>query len=136
MINHDKGSENEEAPYPQRAPLTELEHAEHAVLKLHRAVELGQVVIIDPQQLRREPGEKMSHQTRSLTETLKDKQEESQRQKKMIQRAAIVSSDRWTSYSVEFNPLVLTEVSLRLLQLFQNYRLEGRDKTQTDTEER
>lgn len=58
MINHDKGSENEEASYPQRAPLTELEHAEHAVLKLHRAVELGQVVIIDPQQLGKEPGEK------------------------------------------------------------------------------
>lgn len=58
VINNDRGSENEEASYPQRAPLTELEHAKHAVLKLHRAVELGQVVIIDPQQLGKEPGEK------------------------------------------------------------------------------
>lgn len=37
--------------YPERAPLTELEHPEDAVLKLHCAVELGQVVIIDAQQL-------------------------------------------------------------------------------------
>lgn len=37
--------------YPQRAPLAELKHPEHAVLELHRAVELGQVVIIDAQQL-------------------------------------------------------------------------------------
>lgn len=44
-INQDKGS------YPQGAPLTELKHPKHAVLKLHCAVELGQVVIINSQQL-------------------------------------------------------------------------------------
>lgn len=38
--------------YPERAPLTELKHPKHTVLKLHRAVELGQVVVIDTQQLK------------------------------------------------------------------------------------
>lgn len=47
-----------ESSYPQRAPLTELKHPEHAVLELHRAVELGQVVIIDPQQLGRSQAKK------------------------------------------------------------------------------
>lgn len=49
MINHDKGSEDEEASYPEGAPLTELKHPEHTVLKLHCAIELGQVVVVDPQ---------------------------------------------------------------------------------------
>lgn len=37
--------------YPQRASLAQLEHPKQAVLKLDGAVELGQVVVIDPQQL-------------------------------------------------------------------------------------
>lgn len=57
-INHDKGSRNEDASYPQRAPLTKLKHPEHAVLKLHRAIELGQVVIIDSQQLKKAQAKK------------------------------------------------------------------------------
>lgn len=44
---------NEEASYPQGAPLTKLKHSEHTVLKLDCAIELGQVVVIDPQQLRK-----------------------------------------------------------------------------------
>lgn len=43
--------------YPEWAPLTELEHPEHSVLKLHRAVELGQVVVVDTQQLEHEGGD-------------------------------------------------------------------------------
>lgn len=54
----------------------------------------------------------------------------------MIRRATIESFVRWTSHSVEFNLLVFAEVSVRLLQLFQYYRLENTDKTQTDTEKR
>lgn len=38
--------------YPEGAPLTELKHPVHTVLKLHRAVKLGQVVVIDTQQLK------------------------------------------------------------------------------------
>lgn len=38
--------------HPEGASLAELEHPEHTVLKLHRAVELGQVVVIDAQQLK------------------------------------------------------------------------------------
>lgn len=40
--------------YPEGAPLTELKHPKHTVLKLHRAIELGQVVVIYTQQLKRE----------------------------------------------------------------------------------
>ena len=40
--------------YPEGAPLTELKHPKHTVLKLHRAVELGQVVVIYTQQLKHE----------------------------------------------------------------------------------
>lgn len=40
--------------HPEGASLTELEHPKHTVLKLHGAVELGQVVVINPQQLERE----------------------------------------------------------------------------------
>lgn len=38
--------------YPQGAPLTQLKHPKHTVLKLHCAIELGQVVVIDTQQLK------------------------------------------------------------------------------------
>lgn len=40
--------------YPEGAPLTELKYPKHTVLKLHRAIELGQVVVIDTQQLKHE----------------------------------------------------------------------------------
>lgn len=47
---------------------------------------------------------------------------------------AIDRFDGQMSYSVEFNPLVFTEVSICLLQLFQYYRLGNTDKTQMDTQ--
>lgn len=50
--------------------------------------------------------------------------------KQMMLRAAIDSFDRWASYSVEFNPLLFTEVSVCLFQLFQYYWLENTDETQ------
>lgn len=40
--------------HPEGASLTELEHPKHTILKLHSAVELGQVVVINSQQLKRE----------------------------------------------------------------------------------
>lgn len=40
--------------YPEGASLAELKHPEHAVLKLHCAIELRQVVVIDVQQLKDE----------------------------------------------------------------------------------
>lgn len=43
--------------YPERAPLAELKHPEDTVLKLHCAIELGQVVVIDTQQLKDEDTE-------------------------------------------------------------------------------
>lgn len=38
--------------HPEGASLTELEHPKHTILKLHSAVELGQVVVINSQQLK------------------------------------------------------------------------------------
>lgn len=40
--------------YPEGASLTELKHPEHTVLKLHRSIELCQVVVIYTQQLQRQ----------------------------------------------------------------------------------
>ena len=48
--------------YPEGAPLTELKHPKHSVLKLHRAVELGQVVVIYAQQLKHEEEARMEQQ--------------------------------------------------------------------------
>lgn len=40
------------SPYPEGAPLTQLKHPKHTILKLHCAIELGQVVVIDAHQLK------------------------------------------------------------------------------------
>lgn len=39
--------------YPERASLSVLKHSEHPLVQLHRAVELGQVGIVDLLELRR-----------------------------------------------------------------------------------
>lgn len=48
-----------ELSYPEGASLTKLEHPKHAILKLHRAVKLCQVVVVDAQQLKNKDTEEV-----------------------------------------------------------------------------
>lgn len=83
-INQDKGC------YPQGAPLTELKHPKHAVLKLHGAVEFGQVVIIDSQQL-----EKRQIKKKKINETLIESPQSSCLEFQKIQLLSKDKQERW-----------------------------------------
>ena len=86
--------------YPEWPPLSILKHSEHTLIKLHRAIKLSEVVIVDLLQLRRKE-EPSKHQiSKSPTS-------------KQTTRCVRIRS----SHRVEFYHLGLAEVPVWVLQL-------------------
>lgn len=101
--------------YPERPPLSVLKHSEHALIKLHCAIKLSEVVIVDLEELQGKG------KTRDGTLVNAGRAKARRHQ---------INACVCLSYCIKFYLLRFFEVSIWVFQLLQNYNLKTQQQQQ------